>query len=425
MRCLLCWMTGISHCCEPAALVLLLVGALVSIVGFVSAGADSEGETPSPSVTSGYLDVDGGRLYYEEVGSGECIVLVHDGLLHHATWDGQFDEFARTHRVVRYDRRGYGKSDFPTSSYSNVADLLKVFDQLGIEQAWLIGMSAGGGLSIDFTLAHPERVIGLVLAGAVVRGFDYTPHFYTRGGRLTREVLNDPVALRAFFSETDPYTVVPAHTVARERVKSILAAYPQNADLSKHNLEAPLPSAVERLGEIQKPTLIMVGEHDIPDVHAHAGAIDAGIPGARRVVISDAGHLVPLEQPEAFNAEVRAFLREGPLFHALACEGVGAAVARFEDRQRVHPGEPCFDEPRMNGEGYRLLLSGRADEAIELFKLVVRAYPDSWNAYDSLAEGYMTRGDRALAIANYEKSLELNPDNEGARRRLEELRRDQ
>ncbi|MFC1572162.1 alpha/beta fold hydrolase [Candidatus Eisenbacteria bacterium] len=393
------------------------------IGGSGDAWAQQDVPAESTRIQSGFIDVDGGRLFYEEAGHGDCIVLVHDGLIHHEIWDAQFPVFAQTHRVVRYDRRGYGKSESPEGQYSNIADLRRVFEQLGIERAWLMGMSAGGGLCIDFTLAYPEMVTGLVLVGAVVSGFDYTQHMYTRGGRLTAAIYGDPEALRLYMVTTDPYEMAPSSTAARARARALLEAYPGNADLEKHHLAvSPDTPALGRLGEIRVPALILVGEHDIPDVHAHAGAIDAGIPDARRVVVSGAGHLVPLEAPASFLSEAQAFLRGAHFFATLAEEGVAAAVAEFAHSRQTHPDEAPFTEGRLNNEAYQRIQSGRVDEAIELFKLNVQAYPESWNVYDSLAEGYMTRGDTALAITYYEKSLELNPDNTGARQRIEELR---
>jgi predicted Zn-dependent protease len=222
----------------------------------------------------------------------------------------------------------------------------------------------------------------------------------------------------------DPYEIAVTNTHARERVRELLEANPGNAEHIQHRLATPPERpALAHLAEIQIPALLVVGEHDIPDVHAHAGAIDAGIPGAQRVVIHDAGHLVPLEQPDAFIGEVRTFLKEAPFFHALDRGGVAAAVEAFVRFRDANPSDVPFTEQRMNVEGYRRLQSGHADDAIELFKLNVQAYPESWNTYDSLAEGYMTRGDTTQAIANYEKSLELNPENTGARERIERLRR--
>ncbi|HVP58510.1 MAG TPA: alpha/beta hydrolase, partial [bacterium] len=138
-------------------------------------------------VRSGFIDVEGGKIFYEDAGEGDVIVLVHDGTLHREVWNGQFPVFARDHRVVRYDRRGYGRSPMPTAPYSNIEDLNALFTQLKIERATLMGISAGGGLCIDFTLKYPEKVTALVLVGAVVSGLGYTDHMYTRGGRLALE----------------------------------------------------------------------------------------------------------------------------------------------------------------------------------------------------------------------------------------------
>lgn len=85
------------------------------------------------------------------------------------------------------------------------------------------------------------------------------------------------------------------------------------------------------------------------------------------------------------------------------------------------PGQPSAEQG-INFAGYRLMDEGRLKEAIELFKQNVQLYPQSWNAYDSLGEAYMKVGDTALAIANYEKSVQLNPKNETGIAALAKLR---
>jgi tetratricopeptide (TPR) repeat protein len=79
-------------------------------------------------------------------------------------------------------------------------------------------------------------------------------------------------------------------------------------------------------------------------------------------------------------------------------------------------------ERDINLLGYELMGEKKLDLAVEVFKLNVEAYPESWNVYDSLAEAYMNRGDRELAIRYCEKTLELNPDNSGARAALAKLK---
>jgi Flp pilus assembly protein TadD len=85
------------------------------------------------------------------------------------------------------------------------------------------------------------------------------------------------------------------------------------------------------------------------------------------------------------------------------------------------PDNVSVSESRLNNMGYTLMRQKKLTEAIEIFKLNVEFYPNEWNVYDSLGEAYMNKGDKELAIANYKKSLELNPGNEGGARMLKKL----
>ena len=105
----------------------------------------------------------------------------------------------------------------------------------------------------------------------------------------------------------DKYLTAPGSDSAKKRMAEILSANPQ--DLTHPDLELPVKPALPRLGEIRIPTMLLVGDADIPDVHAHAGAIEAGVPRARRVVISNAGHLMYLEKPTEFSQIVIEFLK--------------------------------------------------------------------------------------------------------------------
>jgi hypothetical protein len=188
-------------------------------------------------------------------------------------------------------------------------------------------------------------------------------------------------------------------------------------------LKGPKRPALPNLKEIRVPTLIIVGEYDIPDCHAHAGAMETGIAGSERVIINKAGHIVPLEQPAVFNELVLRFLHEKRFFEILGQEGVSKAVRAFEEAHKRNDHSLDFSERKLNQAGYRYLQNGKVKEAIEMFKLNVLAYPDSWNTYDSLAEAYMADGNKELAIQYYEKSLELNPENGNAVDLLEKLKK--
>ena len=398
----------------------------IFLAGFALSGNKNQEAQPVQGlVKSGYLEVPGGKLYYEAAGEGDWLVLVHDGNLHSVTWDEQFPVFSKSYRVVRYDRRGYGKSTYPEKPYSNIADLEEVFRQLNIPKATLMGMSAGGGLVIDFTLEHPDKVAGIVLVGAVVSGYGYTAHFMTRGGNLDPAIVSDPAKFADYMCHRDPYTFFEGNPEARKRGYEYLMGSLQNYQMEKFSLlQGPRRAALPNLREIKVPALIIVGEYDIPDCHAHAGAIEAGISGSKRVIINKAGHIVPLEQPSAFNEVVLTFLRENKFFDILGQKGVTEAVRAFEEARTRNTASLYFSEPRLNQTGYGYLQAGKVKEAIELFKLNVLAYPDSWNTYDSLAEAYMMDGNKELAIAYYEKSLKLNPGNENAVSRLKKLKQE-
>ena len=113
----------------------------------------------------------GAELHHEVGGEGHPLVLLHDGLLDRRVWDQQFEAFSRRYRVVRYDRRGYGLSPAPRRSFFDAVDLRGLLSSLGVGQAHLVGVSDGGRVALDFALAHPGMVGGLVLVGPGLGGY--------------------------------------------------------------------------------------------------------------------------------------------------------------------------------------------------------------------------------------------------------------
>jgi pimeloyl-ACP methyl ester carboxylesterase len=278
--------------------ILLLAGALFG---------NAMGQEQSPSPQGSFLEVDGAKLYYEECGSApHVVVLVHDGVLHSAAWDEVWPDFCKHFHTIRYDRRGYGRSPVATQGYYATDDLAAILRHLKVKRAAIVASSHGGEISINFTLDHPEVVEQLVLVGAVVGGMPYTEHFLERGDALSKPLDKGDIKGAIAAATKDKYLTAPGSDAARKRMADILLANPQ--DLTHPELELPVKPALPRLGEIHIPTLLLVGDADIPDVHAHAGAIEAGITSARRVVISDVGHLMYLEKPAEFSRIVIEFL---------------------------------------------------------------------------------------------------------------------
>jgi len=256
--------------------------------------------------SSGYINVGEDKIFYETAGKGTVLIFLHDGLVHREIWDDQFSFFSQNHRVIRYDRRGYGNSSAVSGAYSNVEDLNSLFTHLKIEKACLIAMSSGGALAVDFALQFPEKVSSLILVGAVVGGFPYTRHFYSRGGHLPSDLKTIEERI-LYYACDDPYEIFHENKAAKEKVARLVKSFPRKGHGGSSGAPPGKP-AYRRLNEVKIPTLILVGEFDIPDVHAHAGAINAGITNSNRDIIPKSGHLIPIEQPTLFNNKVKEFL---------------------------------------------------------------------------------------------------------------------
>ncbi|MBL1073781.1 alpha/beta fold hydrolase [Nocardia sp. 2] len=249
-------------------------------------------------------------VHAEVAGSGPPVVFTHDALSHSGSWDAQFEALAAGYRVARWDRRGYGRTPRPTGPYSSSADLAAVVRAVSPEPATLVGCSFGGLITLWCALEHPELVGRLVLIGSLVSGLSLSEHFLTRGGRDI-PTHDDPVPEQiAYWTETDPWFVAPSNPAARQRLREMLDNSPGNLTPPMELERMSQESALARLGEITVPTLLIVGDLDHPDVHAHAGAIEGGIAGAQRVVLGGCGHLPQLETPAACTTVLREFLDE-------------------------------------------------------------------------------------------------------------------
>jgi 3-oxoadipate enol-lactonase len=134
----------------------LLLGVTSLLICTVSIAQTGISSTP----TGDYLDVGGVKLWYEECGvqNSPSVVLLHDGLLHSITWDGIWPSLCAKYHVVRYDRRGYGRSELTKAPFVPEDDLLKIMRQAHMDRAFIVGNSSGGGLALDFAVAHPQMV---------------------------------------------------------------------------------------------------------------------------------------------------------------------------------------------------------------------------------------------------------------------------
>jgi pimeloyl-ACP methyl ester carboxylesterase len=268
-------------------------------------------------MTSGYAEVNGARLYYEAAGAGHPLIMSHAGIANMHYWDDQWEPFAREYRVVRYDIRGYGKSVMPPGPYDVRADLYALMRALGIDRAYLMGASIGGGLVIDFALEHPEMVDALI---PVVSGLSGGPEPSEEELRQWKQIeeamdaareagnldLVDEITTRLW---VDGPTRMPEQVDPTVRAR-VLAMLRDNRDAEGEGTPTRVsPPAYGRLGDIHVPTLVIAGEIDVPEVAVRTDLIVAGIPGARKAVMQGVAHVPNMERPEEFNRLVLDFLR--------------------------------------------------------------------------------------------------------------------
>jgi pimeloyl-ACP methyl ester carboxylesterase len=275
--------------------------AILALVALVACLPCLSGSPPGAFVGRGFAPVNGTRLFYEVAGQGEPLVMIHGGQLDSRMWDEQFEAYAKEFRVLRYDVRGFGGSSAPDAVYSNVEDLAALLDYLGIPKAHLLGLSLGGLIAIDFALVHSGRVMSLSLAGPGITGFE--------GDAADEQRLWEIITAVELWLK-DPF-MAPAMENPRlaPRLRRLAA---ENASAWLRNfllLRSPRPPAVKRLKEIKVPTLLVLGGRDVPAIRATVGLLETEVNGARKVVIEGAGHMVNMEQPEAFDRAVLGFLR--------------------------------------------------------------------------------------------------------------------
>jgi len=253
--------------------------------------------------------------FYEEAGHGPPVVLIHGHTLDLRMWDAQVAPLVdAAYRVVRYDVRGHGRSEAPATGYTyqNYSlDLRDLLDRLDIDApAHLVGLSMGGGIALQFAVDHPQRVASLVLVDSAVPGFDYSPEFAQAVEELVRVARSEGprAALERVWLPHPLFDGIRRFPDRFEFLKTIVLAYPAADYIDETEYPQPQWQVIDRLSEIRAPTLVLVGELDLPDFRLIAEILAANVSTARQEAIPDAGHMLNLEQPEAFNNALLAFL---------------------------------------------------------------------------------------------------------------------
>jgi pimeloyl-ACP methyl ester carboxylesterase len=257
------------------------------------------------------VEVRGRRLAYHRAGAGPPLLLLHGGWSDGREWRRQLDSLSDEFDVIAWDAPGCGGSSDPVGAVTiddyagAVADLV---DALGLDSVHLCGQSFGGGLALAVYRYHPRIVRSLVLVSAYAgwKGSLPPEEVAARLQRLRAELGRPPAEwidgyLPGFFARP-----MPADVLAE--VRAIML------DVRSAGTEAMLSAFADAdlrdvLPTVAVPTLLLHGSADVRAPRPVADALHAAIRGSRLVVLPDVGHVITLEAPEAFDAEVRGFLR--------------------------------------------------------------------------------------------------------------------
>lgn len=253
-------------------------------------------------------------LYYEAEGTGRPLVLVHGHTLNLRMWDSQVPSLTRDHRVIRYDMRGHGRSESPATGYAlpiYAEDHAALLSYVGVARAGIVGMSIGGGIALEFALRYQERVDYLVLVSSMLDGYAFSDEWNRFWKPFAQVIRTDGprAAIEAMWLDHPMFGTLRRSPTKFYVFRDLVLNYAGGEYLATQPTRlVPTRRQIERLGEILVPVLIVSGEHDIPDMLGVARTLAAGLPRAEHRIIADAGHMVNIEQPGAFNAALREFL---------------------------------------------------------------------------------------------------------------------
>jgi 3-oxoadipate enol-lactonase len=260
-----------------------------------------------------YARVNGIKLYYEAMGSGAPLVLLHGLGSSHEDWLMQIPAFSPHYHVIAADCRGHGDSEKPPGPYSIpmfASDILALLDQLALDPVHLLGISMGGLVAQQMVLDAPDWIRSLVLVNTF-------SHLQADGLGDWIALLRRIVALR--FRNMEQVGHVVARQLFPKAEQALLREMTAQrwAKNDKRAYQAATMAiwrfdVTERLGEIDCPTLIVAGENDGTVAPRHREVLHRNIAGSQLAVIPDSTHATPIDQPQAFNQIVMDFLRTVP-----------------------------------------------------------------------------------------------------------------
>lgn len=266
-----------------------------------------------------HIDSDGVGLYYEETGSGDAIVWLHEFAADCRTWEDQVRRFGRDYRCIAYNARGYPPSDVPAAAAAYRYDVLRddlgrVMDALGIASAHLVGLSMGAYTALQFALAHPDRVRSLVFSSGGSGALPATRDAFREETLAGADrILGDGMAAGAAGLALGATRVQLLNKDPRgwERFRGYMAEHSEaGSALTLRNYQAVRPSLYdyeEALRALDVPVLLAVGDEDDPVIETNL-FLKRTLPRAGLWVHPRTGHGINLEEPDEYNRRIAEFL---------------------------------------------------------------------------------------------------------------------
>ena len=353
-----------------------------------------------------YVDIGGYKLRMQVAGSGNPTVVLEAGSSESlGAWSDVFSEIARFTRVVAYDRAGLGTSEIgpePRSFTRYATELHTMLHRADISPPYvLVGQSMGAANLRAFAHLFQDEVAGLVFV----------------------DPFNEQIFRSISAKEKE-------EAIAREDAQAAKRSAGQQAEwrLSKGEALKDFPELRSFGKPPDVPMMLLIAGRDRPphwvkSVLDEYGTWIAEASEGGLVVDPESRHHIQQDNPALVISAVRRVVFpsvQNALNRTIKEKGVDAAIALYRQMKQRYPVE-YFNEVTLNTLGYQQLQAQHVPEAIALFTLNVEMYPNGFNTYDSLAEGYLMRGDREAAIKNYRKSLALNSKNTNALSMLKKL----
>jgi len=241
------------------------------------------------------------ELWYDETGEGSPVVLLHEGVVDSRIWDPVVPLLAGSHRVVRYDQRGFGRSPHAEGPYSLVDDLMSVLDAAGIERTALVGASRGGGIALTAAVERPERVSALILAGSGLPGHPLDVGWSPE--QIARWEAADAAEDFEAMAELDMEAWAPMGADPELRAMFVENSIGSNSE--ETTTDEPV---AQRVREISMPTLVITASRDVAAINDVGVLLAREIPGARQAVIEEADHMIPWRTPEELSHLILDFL---------------------------------------------------------------------------------------------------------------------